>query len=328
MDKFLRIIGPNEYENYLRESIYKYIPRNILHTFQEKIKPRAVCNYIDEDTKETVGYGIGIFLDENKLTREEYVDRIINSIKILKEQDLYKNVEYLVMDNIKLGYDDIKRIQEKSNIKIPDAKSYFIENIIQLLSKICNAKNKDLQEQEILIISDDTNDTEDIVVDISSNIKYLTIYSHNEEFGKNLERIVLEDTGLSLHITKNIDKLMGNVDFIINLCEDVRIDIKKIKKYTVLIDISKNKVLSRDTEHDRKKIMLIDDLFFRNDRKIYSEVKDYDLNKELNTSLSKFFKNSNKDIVKLKIYDKIYSVQQGVSDYSFQKRNISPFDGK
>lgn len=324
MNKFLKFISPDKYEDYLRKGVYKYVPRRIIYKFQQKINPKIICNYIRKDINQIIGYGVGAFVNKDILTRDQYVDRIIQTICMLKEQEEYKNLKHLYIDNLGLVYDEIDIIKRSTSIDVADGKQYFLDSLIKLIEEICKVKGKNIQDQEILILSDDTEDTKDISIKISSIIKFLTIYSHDNKFSEDLEQRILKKTGLSPNIIKNKDKLIEKFDFIINIPVDTDINLNKLKRTATVIDTSKNKVISNNYSK-RKNILIIDDVLFKNDGSIVCDVKEYELDKEISTSTSKLFGNTNKDIVKIKIYDKIYSVKDGVNLYNFQSSNISSF---
>ena len=98
--KFLRIINGEEYENFLcEEGVYKYIPKRLLYTFQKNIKPRIICRYLSKCSQEEVGLAVGIFLNQNNISNDEYKSKLIETINDIKVQEGYEEIEFLLDDN-------------------------------------------------------------------------------------------------------------------------------------------------------------------------------------------------------------------------------------
>ena len=269
MCKFLRVINGEEYEDSLcEEGIYKHIPKRLLYTFQKNIKPRIICRYLSKCSQEEVGLGLGIFLNQDNISNDEYKSKLIETINNIKEQEGYKEIEFLLDDNKNLDIEDIQEIKELCSIKIPKGRDVFATNTVSCIEKICKYRGERISEQEVFILSDNTKVTEDLVNELAITTKFISLYSEDKDFAAKLEIDVFKRTGLALHISKDISEACEDFNFIINLSEDAKINISNLKRNKIVIDLSKSKCLNYSSSKVKNKAIIIDDLFFKNDNNI------------------------------------------------------------
>ena len=326
MYKFLRVINGEEYEDFLCEQgIYKYMPRRLLHTLQMNIKPRILCKYITQDLGEEIGIGVGVFINQDNISSDEYKSKLIDTINNIKEQEGYEGIEFLLDDNTKLDIDEIEEVKELCNIQIPQGREVFASNILNCLEKICKHRDEQISEKEVFILSDDTKVTEDLVNELASSTKFISIYSENNDFAAKLEVDVFKKTGLALHVRRDMSEGCEDFNFIINLSEDALINLSNLKKNKIVIDLSRSKCLAYNKYRGKSKAILIDDLFFKNDSKIYSESGKFEFDKYLNTATHKLFCENKNDIEKVQINNRICSVEQLVELSKFKKQDESCF---
>lgn len=326
MYKFLKIINGKEYEDYLTcKGLYRYIPKKILKIFQGKIKARVICDYISKKQEVKVGLGVGIFLNDTDIQKDEYKHKIISTINNLKQQSQYRDIEYLVVDDLKLDAKDIKEIRQQCDVKVPEGKSLFASNVSRCLDEICKKRNQGMSEKEVFIISDNTKVTQDLVIELAFSSRLISIYSKDEQFSEKIQRDVLNKTGLSLNITQTLDICFDYFDFIINLGEDIDFNLSKLNKNKVIIDVSVDKSLSIKSRKKTKGFILIDDMFFENDYNIYrSDGKD-GFARLLNSSMCTLLSNSNDNMKKLQVYGKICSIEDVINMDRFKKQITSCF---
>lgn len=324
MKKFFRIIDSEKYGDYIKEEVYRYIPKKLLYIFEKNIKPRVLCNYTEKDTERVVGYGVGIFLDENSIERKEYINRMVYALNLLKKEEMYEDVKYLSIDSLDLNEEEKDFIKANADIDILEGNDILLKKISKLLEIICKNNNRDIREQEILIISDDSNEAKYVMMTISTVAKFLTVYSSNENFTKGLEENILNETGLSLGVIRDIHEKMHTFDFIINLKEYGLPMLERIKKNSIVIDASKNNAF-KESYSGRKNRVIITDIFFRNDKKVLADRNGCDFDKFLDSSTSLLLNNTNKDIEKMRIYDKIYSISESIEEHNLRETNMSSF---
>lgn len=310
MYKFVRIIDCEEYEEYLNCKDYKYVPKIFIYAFRKWIKPRVICKYISQRDEEVVGYGVGVFLKEIDISKDEYKKRIIDTINKLKDQEEYKDVNYLLNENLKLDYDDISEIEKQCNVEIPSGKAIFAKNILSCLKEICEIKKENMSQKEVFIVSDNTIITEALIDELAITTKFIEVFTEDLEFGKRLEKDMFNKYGLSLHATKEIDKIYNNFDFIINLNEKPMMDISQVSKNKTIVDLSDGKILNRRPSNRTKRVIIIDDLYLKNDGSVYSENEVGELDDSLNTSTSSLINSNSENINKIQIYNKSYSLEK------------------
>ncbi len=311
---------------HLKKSFYRYIPDKLLTRFQLSIKPRKVCEYINRNDNTIKGYGIGIFISHEEISKEVYIPRIIHGINSTKTEN---TVSAIIDDTYKLDEVDYKEIERRCGMSIFNGRKKIVESIVDSIKKICFVRGKELKEQEVLIISDDTEDTKKTVLELSNEVKFLTILANDKDYIRELERIVLLDTGLSIHSTDNVAKTLTRYDFIINMKDNVEIDINKIRKKTILIDASLYKGLSKLTECKRRDLLVINDYIFKNESNICSVPEGFEFERDVRSYIYEALAiQSNNSFAKLRINDKFYTLNSALSLYIGKNRNMSVFREK
>ena len=309
------------------EGLFKYIPKKILYALGKYIDPRVVCSYKSRDMKGNVGLGVGLYINKDNISKGEYKTQIIDTISNLKEDIEDGEIKYLIEDEVKLNIEDITDINEKLdiNIELLNGKRIFAENMLACLKEICRVKDEELSEKEVFIISDDTKITEKLINELALSTKFISLCSKDINLTEKLELDILKNTGLALNVTKEISKCSDNFDFIINLNENTNIDILNIKKNNIVFDLSNSKCLSASASKGKRKAILIDDLFFENDKDIYSDGERFEFNNLLNTSLSDMLNNTNSKIEKIRINQRILDIEEGLALKNLEKQNQSCF---
>lgn len=325
MCKFVRIIDCEEYEEYLNIEDYKYIPKKLIHAFKKWVKPRVICKYIYR-SNEVVGYGVGVFLREDEILKDEYKKKIIDTINDLKDREEYKDIKYLLNENLKLDYDELKDVEEQCNVKMPSGKAIFAKHILSCLKEICKIKKEDMSQKEVFIIGEDTKITERLVDELAMVTKYIEVFTQDLEFGEKLEKDMFNKYGLSLHATKEIAKTYNNFDFTINLNEKPMIDISQMSKNRIIIDLSDSKALNRNSSNKTKRVIIIDDLYLKNDSYVNSESEIGEFGYSLNTSTSGLINSDSEKIQKIHLYNRVYSIEEMGDAFNLKKQSQSYFN--
>ncbi|RKD33864.1 hypothetical protein [Thermohalobacter berrensis] len=302
----------------------KYIPKKLILGFHDLIKPRKICDYYKNDSKEIIGYGLGIFVTYKDISREKYIEKIIDSIKNLK----LENVGTICLDKLQLlNYEDIKRIEKETNLKIVDGRKVNSSIINRVIEKICDINNIPLLKQELLIISDGTDMSRNLIIDISKKINYLSVMESNKDFLEKVEKEVLYSTGLSICSIQNLNlKSINKFKFIINLKNNVKLDIGKINKKTIIIDLSKGKELSKYIVERRKDLMVIDDFILKGNNKVTTQPLEFKLPKEVPSPLYQLIGDINEsNLFKIVINNKSYTIKEASDIYLKEKSSMSNF---
>lgn len=321
MCKFIRIINDESYiEDLTSQGLYKYIPRKILLGLQKHIKPRVLCRYKSRRLDKDQGIGVGLCLNQEEISLDEYKSMVIDIINSLKQEGENEDLEYLIDDSSKLGLEDLKDIEDKCKVKIPFNKGYFAANTLECLKKICLIKNEEICEKEVFILSEDTKITEDLVLDLALSTRFISLYSEDKVFLQKIEIEILKQTGLALHITSDLNKCLDSFDFIINLKEDLEPSMLNRLKQRVVVDLSKRKCLAGVKGRSKTKNLVIDDLCFLNDNDIFSVEADHPLDEFLDTGLSSLFKNTNMEIERVGVGQKKVKLDQALLNKKVQEQ--------
>jgi hypothetical protein len=228
-----------------------------------------------------------------------------------------------------LSESEYNEIESQCNLKIFNGRKKVIDCIVNSIKKICSIRKSELKEHEVLIISDDTEDTKKIVLELSNEIKFLTILGNNKEYISELEKLVLLETGLSIHSTSSVSRTLTNYDFIIFMQDCTDIDINTIRKKTIVIDASPYKKISRIIENKRRDLLVINDFIFMNMGNIFSMPEEFSFKREINSyiyeALDCQYRN---EFIKININGKKYTLDSALRLYTGKNRNMSVFREK
>ncbi len=307
MKEFISVITPENYIKYLKSrGLFKVIPKKFMHKLDNMLKPRVVSKYYEGSDK--IGYSIGIFLKEN-ISKEDYLKRLIDGINYLKTD----KVKYLNIDELQcLNIDDITRIEKGTKLKLLDGKKVKVNTLKYVLNNICKHNNLNLVQKEILIIADKTKYTENIVLQLSKELKYISLLPTNENKSTNkLEEKVFKNTGLVLRVIDNTITMWNKYDIIINLSDEVDIESKKVQAKTIVFDLSRSLILSKYINRKRKDVLVVDNFIFKNKRTIISDKKEIVLKKEIYSEIYSFFneKVDKNDCIKYKCNNKLFKMK-------------------
>lgn len=324
--KFLYILEPCDFNQYFKKGILKYIPNNILIMFSKSIKPRIVCNFINADNDNVQGYGVGLFITYKNLKKPEYLSHLIDAVNKIKTEDT-KNI---IIESIHtLNQDDIAEIENKSGLKVSNGREQIIANILYVLEEIFNLRNQKLGEKEILIISDDTELTERVVSDIAKKTRFLSIVSKDHMFSEKITNDILFNTGLSLQLIKKLEKSINKFDIIVNLDSKLLIDIYKIKRRAIIIDISIGRILEGLMKNNRTDILVISDLLYKKMQSLKCNPEISIFEKEVPSYIYEAIIYDKRNIpVGIRANEKSYTIKEAVDKYLGYKQNKSIFQVK
>ncbi len=326
MSQYIYILNHQMYKRYFDNGFYRLIPKKLILKFEKGIKSRILCKYFREQEKEksVIGYGTGLFLTPQSNNKLKYIDRII---KCIEEIDIRDTEKILLDDIILLNKEDIEKIESNCNMKVITGRKVLLELTNYVIKKICHFCDRDIRDIEVLIISDDTFDTKKIALEIAKEIKYLTVEGENEIFNKKLYDEILMGTGLSIYVTHNSNKRIGNYNFIINFSENSKIDINKIKKRAVVFDFGIGRILSTKIRAKRKDIMTISDFIFKRSEKFLCEPIEFNFSNEVASFIYEAITDDIriKDLKKIKISDRTYTIHQACDIFLKSNHSISNF---
>ncbi|SCG84203.1 hypothetical protein DW1_2643 [Proteiniborus sp. DW1] len=307
--------------NYLKKGMLKHISDKIFLAFHKRIKPRIVCNFVKEKGI-TCGSAAGIFVTYKNLSKSDYISQLINSINTIKTE----NTKSLITEKIHtLSQEDIKDIEDNCGLKVLNGRSEIVDHIPYLLREMCRLRKRQLNEKEIIIISDNTVLTKKLTVNMARYLRFLTIMSRDMTFVEKLEKEVLSETGLSLQTMGKLDRTVQNFDIIINMTSDVSLDTYNIKRGAIIIDISIGRVLKK-VNNNRKDLIIITDLLFANNGILKSNPEVFSFDNKIPSYIYEGIKTQdNINPVAIRVNNKDYSIKELVDTYYGKSRNSSVF---
>lgn len=319
---FLYVLEPQDYIDYLKKGMLKYIPENIILLFQKKIKPRIVFSFEKEGENTICGYAAGFFTTYKNLSKAEYLSRLTESINLLKTEDM----KSLITERIHtFTQEDIKEIENNSGLKILDGRNEIINSIPYVLKELFRLKNQLINEKEILIISDDTYLTEKIAINIAKDLSFLTIMSKNMVFCEKLMNKILNETGLSLQLSTKLDKSVQNFDVVINMASDVELDAYNIKRRAIIVDTSLGRKLEILNDK-RKDLLIITDLIFKNSGILKNNSELFSYKDKIPSYIYEGIKKQdNMKPIEIRANGKNYKIKDAVNIYYGKRRNKSLF---
>lgn len=164
---------------------------------------------------------------------------------------------------------------------------------------------------------------------MARDLRFLTIMSKDTAFVEKLEKEVLNETGLSLQSVAKLDRGFQNFDIIINMASDVSLDTHNIKRNAIIVDISVGRIL-KDINSNRKDLIVITDLLFKNNSMLKSNPEVFSLDNKIPSYIYEGIKaQDNISPVAIRVnHNKDYSLKELVDVYYGRYRNSSVFLSK
>lgn len=232
---------------YYKNGLKKYIPE----IFLPKIKPKIIDDIIGES--DIIGKIVGINLKPINFNDESQLKEYLNGIVKLKGEDCNR---LFIEGYENLSIEAINRIEEYTNMKIPNGEDTKITNLSLAMREICSLSKEDLEEKEILVICDDKERTKRIIKEISKDVRFVTVVGC-ENYNDEIYEYILEETGLSLFYPSNIERILENYSIIINLIDDLKLDLSKIRRNCIVFDFGKGNLFV-----NKKRVPFIQDFAF------------------------------------------------------------------
>ena len=128
-----------------------------------------MTNFTDSNGK-VIGKGIGIFtVDYKELSKSKYIEGIIEGVEKFRTNES-RNI---ILDNLDLlELKDIEYIEIKTKLKVLDGKKTMIYFMPSVLKEFYSGLESNLTDKEILIISDDSFLTYDLIRNLSGEVRF------------------------------------------------------------------------------------------------------------------------------------------------------------
>lgn len=257
------IIDEKKYLNQYKKGITKLLP----NFFVPNIKPKVL-----HEAENIIFAGINIKpidFDDN-----DDLNKYIEGIKEVLNEEI--GGVYLEGQE-KLNYNVLKTIEDNTNVKVFYGENIRIKYLPFILKEIYEILNDNLQEKEILILDSDIERIKRTIKTLSRHIAYITVAGLSEQNQNDLYNYILEETGISVFFSNNIERIAGNYNVIINFIDNMDYIINKLKKHSLVFDFSRG-----ENEKLVNRPPLIKDFYFTLNN---YEHKEFLTSKEISSSL-------------------------------------------
>jgi len=259
----LYIIDEKKYLNQYKKGITKLLP----NFFVPNIKPKVL-----HEAENIIFAGINIKpidFDDN-----DDLNKYIEGIKEVLNEEI--GGVYLEGQE-KLNYNVLKTIEDNTNVKVFYGENIRIKYLPFILKEIYEILNDNLQEKEILILDSDIERIKRTIKTLSRHVAYITVAGLSEQNQNDLYNYILEETGISVFFSNNIERIAGNYNVIINFIDNMDYIINKLKKHSLVFDFSRG-----ENEKLVNRPPLIKDFYFTLNN---YEHKEFLTSKEISSSL-------------------------------------------
>lgn len=236
---------------YLVEEKEKNHNKNFFLKLFQKLRPK-----IKDGIYNNEGNKIGIISKINLKSIED-VQKLIYKINKIKEE----NTKYLIIENLNLfSREKLNLIENETNLKILNGMKIISCFFPLVLKELYIILNEDLKRKEVLIFCGSKELTEEFILNLSKEVKFITLVGDNKEIIEDISNNILESTGLSIFHSRNIEKILKNYPIIINLNDNTEINENKIRKEAIIFDFSLGK-----TFKSLKNCEIVEDFIFKID---------------------------------------------------------------
>ena len=295
MRGFIYIVSNKTYYNYVvSRGKMKYVPKFLLPMIDRKISSKEISEIKYGDR--TVGYAVGISILDS-IEKENFEKRLS---KIINKLNIDEIISIITEDNKKLQLNYLS-VEHKTINKID--MSLYLEVAPYIIDFIFKILQKDFNAREVLIITSKKINVEKLIRDLSSYVKFISLYHDDINYLDTIEAKIIQEIGLSVSTFTNISKIK-RYDYIINISDDM-IFSKYIKDRTIIFNLSKAK------HNENGKGIIVDDFIFKKPTQLKSTDKIIKVNKEVPFSIYSIKGNYNtRDFIKLEINNSLYSVEE------------------
>lgn len=224
-------MNDNKYLGYFKKGFLRYIPEFLIPS----IKPKIIDNILIEE--KIVGKVVGINLKPFDPSYKSNLDIYLMAIKELKEED---DTKLFIEGQENFNKETLDYIQEFTGMKILDGENTRIKSLSLIVREIYTLLKEDIQEKEVLIICSDKDKTKRLIKSIAKDLRFITAIGYGDENHEEVYEYILEETGLSLFYTSNIDRILENYSIIINLMDNVSIDFSKARRNCIIFNFVKD----------------------------------------------------------------------------------------
>lgn len=291
------IVSPDQYRKYYNKGLLKYIPKK----YRPKIRPKLLTLIKNKEGK-VVGKAIGIFSSYEGISADNFIDVVIKGIEKFREEETQK----IIFEDLRfLDQYSIKIIEEKTKLKIINGEKVMAEVIPIVLKELFLEIGEKSTGFEVLLIANDKEYIRPLLKELSKIIRFITVYAEDHKKIEKVKEEILLETGLSIYCTKNIDKTLRNYYIIINLNNNIRLSVDKLKDKCIIFNFTNKYNISKEIRLKNKDCIVINDFLFRNNNLFFQDESIIKLKDEIPSRLYEFNNQFRKEDLKGLIGDMV-----------------------
>ncbi|MBZ2176050.1 hypothetical protein K8M07_12450 [Schnuerera sp. xch1] len=224
-------------------------------------RPKILDYFYDKDGN-IIGKVGGIFLNRCSWEKEDTIKEFILAIEELRDDN---TVSLIIEEPSLLSVQSINLIEDETNLKVFNKVKASMKLLPLVLNSIYERLGNDLKGKEVLIIGDDKECTKKVIESICKDISFITLtgYYEDDEI-ENIYEYILENTGLSIFYSKNIDRILTNYSIVINLIDNYCLNTQKLRKEAIVFDLSIDGKITSNIIGNSK-ATIIEDFVFKGD---------------------------------------------------------------
>lgn len=200
------------------------------------IKPKVIDDIVIKEN--TVGKVIGINLKPFDVNHKPSLDMFLIDVQKLKTSD---DTRLFIEGQENLNSETLRYIEEYTNMRILNGENIKIKNLSLVIKEVYAILKEDPREKEILIICDNKDMSKKVIKSMAKDFRFITTVGTNKEEHDDIYNYILEETGLSLFYTSNIDKILENYKVIINFMDNVSMDFSRVKRNSLIFNFGRGK---------------------------------------------------------------------------------------
>lgn len=263
MHRFAFIIHPIEARDAVRK--FKFAEKfsdGAIEYFIKYLPPTVVSKItgVKSDYSETEGWFIGVPLSSRQMLSLP-TDYVIN--KIIKAG---KIAERLGAEIVGLGAmtsvvgDAGITIAKNLNIAVTSGNSYTVATAVEGAKKAAKLMGKNINECEVVVIGATGSIGKVCAKIMAKEAGFMTLVSRSKEKLYPIADEILNETGLSPHITSDVDRALANADIVITVTSSVDTIISPyvLKPGAVVCDVARPRDVSKAVVELRDDVLVIE----------------------------------------------------------------------
>lgn len=210
----------------------------IIYIKQTK-KPKLIYKTLSIFKTDTIEDKTIIYLPINNKTRKKKTEKVMEKLSQFFYEKAIKNV---VLEQELEQNETIKNVLYSNNINILDGTRLSKFLVFNVIEKIFEYKQKNIQAGEVTLLVNENNEVNiQTIIKLAQSVKRLNIVTNNTKKFNKIAEYIYEELGMIIKNTNNVNFNLASSDIIINLdFPQEGINRIKLPNQATLINIPKN----------------------------------------------------------------------------------------